>query len=535
MKVLVVDDNEEARYLLERLLTGSGYEVATAVNGKEALSKLKSDRFHLIVSDILMPEMDGFQLLKYVNDDAELRKIPFVFYTATYTDDRDAELGYKLGADKYLRKPLEPEELLKILQKILTEAASGKLKAKKPAIEEKEEIFKLYSERLVKKLEKKMLALEKEIVERKQVEEDLLKLKKAAEASGEVIFLTDRDGVFTYVNPEFTRLYGYSAEEVVGKETPRILKSGKTTAREYKVFWETLLNGRVYRAEFINKAKDGRRIPVAVSTNPIIDKCEGIIGFASIQRDITGRRKAQKALERALQQAQQANRVKTLFLANMSHEIRTPLNSILGYCDLAEQSVSHLIGPEERTFFDTIHRSGGRLIRTIHEILDISQIEAGVFNLQPKPLPLAELAEQIVHDLRPLAEKKGLALNYHTTVEPAIIEADENCITQALTNVIDNAIKYTEEGQIDVDLTEQDDGLHLTVRDTGIGMSAEYQEQLFEVFSQESTGYTKRFQGVGLGLALTKRYLDMSQAKIDIQSTQGVGTKVIFTFKPREA
>ncbi len=155
-------------------MKGSGYEVVSAANGAEALEKLRSEGADMIVSDILMPVMDGFKLCKEVRADNTLKDIPLVFYTATYKDARDEELALKLGADRYLIKPMEPNKLLKILQEVMRDTEKGKVVPKKPVSEEKEEeVFKLYSERLVSKLEKKMLELEKEVTERKLAEEKI--------------------------------------------------------------------------------------------------------------------------------------------------------------------------------------------------------------------------------------------------------------------------------------------------------------------------------------------------------------------------
>ena len=177
MKILIVDDIEENLYLLESLLKGSGYEVVSAANGAEALEKIRSEGADMIISDILMPVMDGFKLCKKVRADNALKHIPLVFYTATYKDKRDEELALKLGADMYLIKPMEPDKLLKILQDLMRNVEKGKVVPKKPVLEEKEEeVFKLYSERLIVKLEKKMLDLEKEVTERKQAEEKIKNL-----------------------------------------------------------------------------------------------------------------------------------------------------------------------------------------------------------------------------------------------------------------------------------------------------------------------------------------------------------------------
>ena len=173
MRIIVVDDREEERYLAETLLKGSGYEVVTAVNGAEALEKLRTEGFDMIVSDVLMPVMDGFRLCRECKGDEKLKDIPFVFYTATYKDEKDEELASKVGADKYIRKPIEPEEFVKIIQGLFRDVEEGKIGPKKPALEEEKEVFKLYSERLIAKLEKKMLELEAESAQRKQAQERL--------------------------------------------------------------------------------------------------------------------------------------------------------------------------------------------------------------------------------------------------------------------------------------------------------------------------------------------------------------------------
>lgn len=171
MKILIVEDKAENLYMLEALLKGNGYEVVSAVNGKEALEKLRSEGADMIIADILMPVMDGFQLCQEVRADDTLKYIPFIFYTATYTDEKDEEYALKIGADKFLRKPMEPDEFIKILKGVIRDVEEGKLRPQEPALRKTEETFELYSERLVKKLEKKMFDLEIEIDERERAEE----------------------------------------------------------------------------------------------------------------------------------------------------------------------------------------------------------------------------------------------------------------------------------------------------------------------------------------------------------------------------
>jgi len=182
MKILIVDDIEENLYLLESILKGSGYEVVTAKDGVEALSRLKEESIDMIVSDILMPRMDGFQLCRECKKDENLKKIPFIFYTATYTEKKDEEFALSLGVEKFIVKPQEPEVLLKILEEVIEGYRKGTLIAPKELIKEEEIYFTEYNKRLITKLEKKVLDLEKsEKRLQKTMEDTIYTIGKIAE------------------------------------------------------------------------------------------------------------------------------------------------------------------------------------------------------------------------------------------------------------------------------------------------------------------------------------------------------------------
>ncbi len=218
MKILVVDDQKDGRYLLEALLSGHGYGVETAANGAEALTKLAAGGVDLVVSDILMPVMDGFQLCRTIRADETLRHIPFIVHTATYTGPQDEEFAKKIGADLFIRKPCEPDELIESIGRVAKNAGKGHKPAASEPQPREEEILKLYNERLVRKLERKMLDLEAEVARREKAEESLhavnVRLELALRSANIGLWDWDMESGEFYYSPEWKRQLGYEDAEI---------------------------------------------------------------------------------------------------------------------------------------------------------------------------------------------------------------------------------------------------------------------------------------------------------------------------------
>ena len=199
MRILIVDDNPDARMILKKTLESDGFKIDESSNGEKALSRAKTSRPDMIISDILMPVMDGFKLCRMVKGDEKLKHVPFVFYTATYTDSGDEDLALKMGADRFIRKPVEPEEFIKIIREVIKDAVSGNIIARTPDFKDEGGILKLYDERLVKKLEKKMLDLERETAQRKEAEKKLRLLASIVEQTDAGLAIADLDGRLIWV------------------------------------------------------------------------------------------------------------------------------------------------------------------------------------------------------------------------------------------------------------------------------------------------------------------------------------------------
>jgi PAS domain S-box-containing protein len=393
----------------------------------------------------------------------------------------------------------------------------------------------------------------RDITERKRAEEALVKLRKAVETSGEVIFMTDREGVITFINPEFTRLYGYTEEEVVGKVTPRILKGDTIEPEKYAQFWGAILSKRVAKGDVTNRTKDGRLVIVASSVNPILDEKAIITGFLAIQRDISDRKRSEEEilkLNRTLEdrvaertaelaaankELERASRMKSGLLASMSHEFRTPLNSILGFTELLETAAVGTLNQKQHIFAANVRKAGTHLLALINDILDLSKIEAGALTLQRDHCSLAQIIEDSLQSVRQLAEEKNLQL-LAVASHPVEIQADRVRVEQILINLLSNAVKFTPRGgAIQVVTSAEGGSVFVSVKDTGIGIAADQREAIFDEFYQVGVTTKGIKEGTGLGLAISKRLVEAHGGQIWVESEPGKGSRFTFTLPAQEA
>jgi len=364
-------------------------------------------------------------------------------------------------------------------------------------------------------------------LDKKNAEENAIKLTKAVTESPASVIITDLSGHIEYVNPKFSSITGYSFDEVIGSN-PSIFKSGDTPVSLYRNMWSTITSGKEWRGELKNRKKNGEFHWEDISISPILGENGNISHYVAVKEDITDRKKLITQLIFARDKAEESDRLKTSFLQNISHEIRTPMNGIIGFIELLKDP--GITGEEQNVYFNIIEKSSQRMLNTINDIIDISKIEAGVVMVKNSAVSVHQTVSDIVCFFRPEVEKKGLAINLclDKSAENLTIISDLEKIYAILTNLIKNAIKYSVTGSITVGATKREKYVEFFVEDTGIGIPKEKIDKIFERFIQAESDSIRSHEGAGLGLSIVKAYINLLGGVIHVNSEPGVGSK--FTF-----
>lgn len=370
-----------------------------------------------------------------------------------------------------------------------------------------------------------------DITDKKLTEIRLQLLSKSVEQTPVSIVITNIEGNIEYTNPKFCEVTGYSLEEVLGKN-PKILQSGYHTKEFYKEMWEILLSKRDFVCEMRNRKKNGELFWESAVISPIVNNMGEISHFVAIKEDITEKKKILEELIRAKDDAEKSDKLKSEFLAQMSHEIRTPIHIVTSSLGLIKEDMKDKIDEEELELFESIDISAKRIIRTVDLVLNVSELQLGIYKPNFSVIDLDKsILSEVVSEHKQLVKRKKLELFYSYNSASQHINADEYCVIQIFANLIDNAIKYTKTGKVEIDVRDYNKNkLAVEIRDTGIGMSKEFLEHIFEPFHQEYQGYSRAYEGNGLGLALVKKYCELNNAEIEVESEKGIGSifRVIF-------
>ena len=367
-----------------------------------------------------------------------------------------------------------------------------------------------------------------DISQRKEYEETLRKFRQAIEQSQVIVVITNLQGDIEYVNPSFEHITGYSSKEVFGKN-PRILNAGRLPKSHYVKLWEKLINGETWQGEFCNKTKAGKIYWEDAIISPIRDEHDDISHFVAVKEDITQRKQLWDEVVAAKEKAEESDRLKSAFLANISHEIRTPMNGILGFAELLKKP--KISAEKQKKFVDVIEQSGRRMLNIINDLIDISKIESGQMNYQASEVNVNEVITHLFTFFEPEARQKELFLSFETSLPDkyARVNTDGEKLYAVLTNLIKNAIKYTPRGSIRFGYLFKNTTLEFYVDDTGIGIPEDRLAAVFDRFVQADVEDRQGFEGAGLGLAISKAYVEMMGGRIWVDSKPNVGSMFCFT------
>ena len=367
------------------------------------------------------------------------------------------------------------------------------------------------------------VAIQTDVTERRRAEAALKlqedRFRALVQSSSDVMSILDAEGRIAYESPAAKAVLGYEPEELVGHSASEFIheRDIETATRAFAAAVST--PGRAVSVSFRWRHSDGSWVDLeAVGTSRLDDPAVQGVVFNS--RDVSTSLRYEAEREARLR-AEEMLRLKAAFLSNMSHEIRTPLTAILGSGEILADEV----GPELQDFADAVCSGGERLMRTLTSVLDLAQIEAGEMHPQSRPVDVAAHLDATVQALRPLADDKGLLVRLDVEEGLPVVSLDPCLLDRIVTNLVGNAIKFTEDGSVKVRARYGGDHLVLEVSDTGIGMDPTSQERLFNPFQQASEGRNRSHEGNGLGLAIVRNVTELMGGQVTVASVLGEGSR----------
>lgn len=363
-----------------------------------------------------------------------------------------------------------------------------------------------------------------DITEIKAARLELLKLTQAVVQNPAGITISNVNGIIEYVNPRLCQISGYQAEELIG-QPESVFNSGYHTNEVFADLWTTIMRGDLWKGELLNKKKNGELYWENVSISPIRDIEGKIINFVAIKEDITHIKQLLVDLKIAKENAEESNRLKTAFINNISHEIRTPLNGIIGFGELVLEE--NLTRAEKQDYYKVLKESSDRLQQTITDIMDISELRAGSIVAHPEPVKIMEMMEELQEFTSHACASRNVLVACDTPpgLEDLTVITDHELLKKAMTQLLNNASKFTREGRITFGYELSGTRLGLYVTDTGVGIPSDKQDVIFEPFMQADISNTRGHEGSGLGLAIVKGIVDLMKGEISLSSQPGRGSE----------
>ncbi|MBD2256111.1 response regulator [Pseudanabaena sp. FACHB-2040] len=514
VNVLLVDDHPENLAALEAMLERPGQNLVKARSGEEALRCLLNQDFAVILLDVQMPGIDGFETATLIRQRERSCHTPIIFLTAFSTGETSAFTGYALGAVDYLLKPINPA--------VLTSKVA-----------------------VFVDLFKKTMEVQRQAAQLTLINDELRRseerFRSLSACSPIGIFLTDTNGRCTYTNPSCQAICGFRLEDN-WKLGWSMFMHPEDRDRVLPDWLDFMHKGWAYSTEFRICTPDRDVRWVQVRTSPMLSDNGQLLGQVGTIEDISERKQAEAIHEQmireqaARQQAEAANRMKDEFLMLVSHELRTPLNATLGWSrllltrELDEETITRAL--------ETINRNACSQAKLIEDLLDVSKLMQGKLRLAICPVSLTTLLGFVLETIRPLVDAKSIHVETQLDAAMGKVLGDPERLQQVMLNLLSNAIKFTPEGgRVTVGLSAVSDGAvrdkgfaELTVTDTGIGIPADFLPHVFDRFRQADSTTTRVYGGLGLGLAIAYHLVELHGGKICADS-QGEGQGSTFTVR----
>ena len=485
VKILIVEDvptdAELAMREVKKSLTSSTFNVVD--NETDFLDALACFEPDLIISDYNLPCFDGLTALKLTQKYAPI--VPFIITTGTQNEDIAVEC-MKAGATDYVIK----------------------------------ENFKRLGLAVIQALEKKKVLIEKKQMETKLAESES-KYRTIFENIQDIYYETALDGTILEVSPSVATI-SYTREELIGTNILQYYANPEERATLLQLL---IQEGCVTDYEVTFNEKDGTWGTFSITARKVINEKDGNYKITGLMRNITERAKNKQELIIAKEKAEEMNRLKSFFLANMSHELRTPLSGILGFSELLSTISTDT---ETQEMVHLINTSGKRLLNTLNSILDLSRIEANRTEIHWHAIDFTRFVFDRIKHFESAAKAKHIPLNYNNKHHEMTFDTDTNMLEHVIDALLDNAIKFTDDGEVEVRVEKlvQDNKKWVTVRviDTGIGIDRANLNIIFEPFRQASEGYSRAYEGTGLGLTIAKKFVELLGGEVSVESTSDKGT-----------
>jgi PAS domain S-box-containing protein len=480
--VLVIEDKPEMIQILTDYVLGpQGYVVLTALNGEEGLHMALSEEPDLVILDLRMPKMSGLQVLQNLRE--QQCQVPVIVITA-YGSEEVVVRALRLGANDYVPKPFELDEMINAIERVLNESRREKERAQ-----------------ISQELEKSAKELTK-------------KIELVLHGIDDGVFIVDRELHILTFNPAAERILGWREEEIIGRSCAEIFRE-EGGAFSYQ---EELLSEAMRKAQLVTSVKeghlvinkDGQRISITSSVFPL-DIDGQVVGAMVVFRDAS----AETELDH----------MKSGFISMVSHELRTPLSHIMLSTELMQEAS---LGSDQQELLNNIYAQSNRLNRFVDQILDVALLEAGTVRAEQGPVALKPLIEQMIKAF----EAKTNTHHFELTVleGPAIVVGDERKIQTVLDNLLENAVNYSPEGsRVSIEVSDRDKEIVISVIDEGIGIPAKQLERLFERFYRVNTRDDAEQYGHGLGLYISKKLIEVQGGSIWVESEVERGSRFSFS------